>query len=49
MNASYRVILGGWRFFMVRENRNRKRQLKDEKTEKRERTRQTQRRICYEN
>ena len=40
MNASYRGILGGWRFlFMVRENRNRKRQVKDVKTENRERTR----------
>ena len=49
MNASYRGTLGGWRFFIGREATNRNRQVKDEKTENRERTRKTQRRICYEN
>lgn len=39
MNASYRGTLGGWRFFIGREATNRKRQEKDVKTEKRERTR----------
>lgn len=39
MNASYRGLLGSWRFFIGREAINRKRHVKDGKTEKRERTR----------